>query len=69
MTKTTDSAAIDAGARWDAMNEAERTAVLHRDRSMKKPRWAALVYAMATQPFRGLSGLQQDAVRSLIAKL
>lgn len=54
-------------SRWDALTPETRRKLVLTDRSMRDPRWAALVETFATSPFAALSPLQRDAVATFLA--
>jgi len=58
----------DLAKRWDALAPKEREKLLKKDKSMRDPRWAGLVVAMAKADYNGLTNVQKDAVAYLLKK-
>ncbi len=49
-------------AKWDALTVAERTKLIKKDKSMRSPRWAALVISIASKRASELSPVQRGAL-------
>jgi hypothetical protein len=58
----------DDETRWNAIREDERRKLFRKDRSMRSPVWAALVYRISMCDWNSLSNVQRDGIAYLFSK-